>query len=329
MRSYDLFLSIGPACRPAWYLQYNNLRQIASPLDWQMAYSLDTVIQLFRTSFSTFFYNISEDVSKSGDKRWVIDKTNHIISIHDFDKKIPLEDRQQEFISQMYRRYVNLHNKLKASNTLMLICNREDNIKKLENFLLDFSGLYENLDITLMNIRNDCSMNDTDIFTEKYNISDKLTIIEHIFNDSIDCKTGEKYSWTGNRALWNSILRDYCIIDIKNAFNKLYEKLKGNNSVIYGAGMMCSVLINELSKYNITADGIAVTKAEENPSEYEGLPVSTIERYSYDDVILIAVRDRHTSSAIKNGLLSKGYNKVVEFDFTHGILPNVEDIRKV
>lgn len=332
METYDLFLSIGPACRPASYLSSNHLRQFASPLDWQMSYSLDTVIQLFKTSFSSFFCDISEDTRPGADNnRRVIDKTNNIISIHHFDKNIPLEDCQKEFISKMHRRYVNLHSKLKASSSLMLLCNRKADIKELENFLLDFSGLYENLHITLMNIRNDCTMNNTDIYTRKYNISDKLKIIEHIFNDSIDCKTGEKYSWRGNEALWNFILRDYCIPDskdIENTIKKLYERLQGNNIVIYGAGVMCSILITELSKYNIKAKGIAVSNAEENPSEYKGLPVSTIENYSSDDVILIAILNPHTSLAIKNSLLSKGYNKIVEFDFAGGIIPNVENIHK-
>lgn len=331
MESYDLFLSIGPACRPARYLLYNNLRQFASPLDWQMAYSLDTVIQLFKTSFSSFFCNISEDETKGGanNKRRVIDKTNNIISIHHFDKNIPLEDCQQEFISKMHQRFVFLHNTLKTSNTLMFVCNRKDDIKELENFLVDFSGLYKNLHITLMNIRDDCSMNNTDKYTNKYNLSDKLTIIEHIFNDSIDCKTGERYSWIGNAALWNSVLRDYYLADNKNTLEKLFEKLKGKKIVIYGAGVMCSVLINELSKYYINANGIAVTSVEENPSEYENLPVTTIDNFSCNDVILIAIKDQHTSFAIKNILLSKGYNKIVEFDFAHGVLPNIEDINKV
>lgn len=327
METYDLFLSMGSACRPARHLLNNNLRKFASPLDWQMQYSLDTVIQLFKTSFFSFFCNISEDAERSGTGKYrcVIDETNNITSIHHFSKNMSLEDCQQEFITKMHRRYVILHNTLKTSNTLMLVCNRKDDIKELENFLVNFSELYKNLNITLMNIRDDCSMNNTDKYTKKYNFSDKLTIVEHIFNDSINGKTGEKYSWIGNEVLWNSILRNYCLPDIKNAF----ERLKGKSIVIYGAGRMCSALINELSKYDIKANGIAVTCVEENPSEYENIPVTTIENFSYEDVILIAINDHHISLAIKKSLLSKGYNKVVEFDFTYGIIPNITDIKKI
>ena len=116
--------------------------------------------------------------------------------------------------------------------------------------------------------------------------------------------------------------------DIKNAYEKLFEKSKGKKIVIYGAGVMCSELINELSKYSIKANGIAVTCVEENLTEYENLPVTTIDNFSCDDIILIAIKDPHTSFAIKNTLLSKGYKKIVEFDFTHGLLPNIEDITK-
>lgn len=334
MESYDIFLSIGPACRPAWHLRAHNLRQFAAPLDWQDGYSLDTVIQLFKTSFSSFFRDITVDGEfVRGDEcnRRVIDTTNHIVSTHYFPQNIPIDDCQKEFIANMQRRYTNIDKKLKASDTLMLIGNRENDITELQDFLRGFSNLYPNLHITLVNMRDDSSMDDTSVHTKEYALSDKLTVIEHIFNDLSDSNKPEDRM--GNDEVWSSILGNYCLADstinanIKNAFEKLKEKLEGRNAVIYGAGLACLGLLRKLSEYDIQAKGIAVSNGRKRFSELKNLPISMIENYSCDDVILIAVRNRQSSYEIKNMLLSKGYNNIVAFD--HGTVPNIEDVQKI
>ena len=334
MESYDVFLSVGSdnvSCRPAGYLGYHNLRQYAAPLDWMQNYSLDTVIQLFQTSFSTFFANILEDGEYKGkheDNRQVIDVTNHIISKHHFNKNIPLEDSQKEFVAKMRRRYTILDNKLKTSDTLMLIGSRGDDRKELESFLFRFSGLYTNLRITLMNIRNDSGMDHTDVYSKKYELSEKLAIVEYFFNDS--SIPGEGYPWLGNDRIWNSILDNYCLTDnhaVENAFEKLKEKVAGRNAVLYGTGESGMELLHMLGRYGMKVKGFAVSDGRKKSSEYRGLPVSTIEGYSKDDVILIALRIQSESSAVRKTLLSKGYNNIVGLDY--GTVPNIEDIQQI
>jgi len=46
---YNIFISVGSACKPAYHLRASGLRYCASPLDWMMRYSLETVIHLFKT----------------------------------------------------------------------------------------------------------------------------------------------------------------------------------------------------------------------------------------------------------------------------------------
>ena len=263
--------------------------------------------------------------------RWVVDKTNNIISMHHFPTDISLEDSQRTFISTMRRRHALLHDTLKTSSSLMLVCNRTNSTAEFEQFLLDFSGLYKNLRITLMNIRNDNSMGTFDKRTNTHAISERLTILEHTFNDSVNRETGEKYSWVGNRTMWNAVLRDYCLADgnIHRRFERLSEKRKDRKLIIYGAGNMCSALKAQLDKYGIRADGIAVTKTEGNPLEHEHLPVSAIGTVPHDAVILMAIRNRSASSAIKKHLLSEGRTAVVDVDFTHGVIPNSGDIEKL
>lgn len=164
-----------------------------------------------------------------------------------------------------------------------------------------------------------------DIYTQKYYISDKLTIVEHTFNDSINHESGEKFTWIGNEPLWNYILAEYRLNNIYIRF----KRLMGKSLVIYGAGVMCSALINELNKYNIHVDGIAVTSVGNNPPMYKGIPVSVIDKYSTDSIILIAIKNQQISADIKGLLTSKGYNKIIEFDFIHGVIPKIEDICRI
>ena len=76
--SYDLFMSVGIDCRPAIQLKRAGLRKKSFPLDWQMRYSLDTVIHLFQTKFEDFFVDIEEDIEREGsnNNRWVVDTNN-------------------------------------------------------------------------------------------------------------------------------------------------------------------------------------------------------------------------------------------------------------
>ena len=98
MYYYDLYMSVGNACRPAYHLALNDLRNEAYPLDWQMEYSLDTVIHLFKTKFSDFFVDIEEAVEFEAACRQVKDVKNNIISIHHFPRNIELEKAQEEFV---------------------------------------------------------------------------------------------------------------------------------------------------------------------------------------------------------------------------------------
>jgi len=87
MHYYDVYISVGIACRPAYHLKLNNLRDEAYPLDWQMEYSLHTVIHLFKTKFVDFFVNLEEDDAGGDSKnRRIKDITNNIVSVHHFPR---------------------------------------------------------------------------------------------------------------------------------------------------------------------------------------------------------------------------------------------------
>ena len=67
--NFGVIFSIGSACKPAYQLKCNHLRPFAAPLDYQMEYSLRTVLHLFQTKFEDFFLNIEEDFGGGGSDR--------------------------------------------------------------------------------------------------------------------------------------------------------------------------------------------------------------------------------------------------------------------
>lgn len=85
MQTYDLFLPIGPDCRVALYLQRFGLRYCAFPLDWQLDYSLGTVLHLLQSGFKDFFREIEyKGIEEVSGKIRVLDKRNCITNIHHF-----------------------------------------------------------------------------------------------------------------------------------------------------------------------------------------------------------------------------------------------------
>lgn len=306
MYCYDLYISVGEACRPAYHLLQNDLRNEAYPLDWMRAYSLDTVIHLFKTEFTDFFINI-EDNNIEGDSknRCIKDITNNITSIHHFSRDIEVKKAQKEFLEKMNRRYKRLNDKLKKARRVVLICNRSDTIDKLQFFLMEFSFLYPHLEIKLINVLNNEKMDINTYMMKQYVLSDCLSIEEYSFNDSFNSVTKEKADWRGNIGIWKDILRNYV-----NSLNfEIIHKIQIENKglVIYGAGKRCLDLLDKLERYGIQIKGIAVTDVSANPKSIRQCEVNVIEKYDKDDMIVISLADRNEAEKIKCTLVSKEY----------------------
>lgn len=306
MYYYDIYISVGGACRPAHHLLVNDLRNEAYPLDWMMAYSLDTVIHLFKTKFVDFFVDIEEDnIGGDSKNRRIKDITNNIISIHHFLRDIEVEKAQKDFLQQMQKRFKRLDDKLEEAKSVVLICNRTDTIDQLSFFLKEFSALYPHLEIKLINIRNNEEMEVNSYNTKQYVLSDSLSIEEYHFNDTFNSITKEKADWRGNVGVWRDVLRNY-----GNPFVfENIQSIKNENKaiVIYGAGKRCLDLLDKFDRYSIQIKGIAVTDILNNPKSIRQYDVNVIEKYDKEDMIIISLADRNEAEKIKNTLISKGY----------------------
>jgi hypothetical protein len=206
---FDIILSVGDACRPAYYLKKHDLRFYANPLDWMMSYSLDTVIHLYKTKFNDFFVDFVEDKQKSLEYNchWYIDNKNNIISMHYKD----IESNNRMFRDKMVARFDKINNILLNANKICFISNRSESIDVYKSFLEKMSKIYFG-NMTYINIRNH---EDIDAISPTFNhykekMSDKLELIEYEFNDihpqGNDLKINDDV-WIGNYTFWDNIMK--------------------------------------------------------------------------------------------------------------------------
>lgn len=319
MNYYDLYLSIGPVCRPAYHLMINDLRNEAYPLDWQMEYSLDTIIHLFQTKFNDFFTDIEEsNPDWNGTHRKIKDTKNNIISIHHFSKDIELPKAHEEFLQKMSLRFQKLDEKLKKANKIVLIGNRNDTVKELQNFITEFSCLYPHLEIKLINIRNNRELSIDSYSKNHYVVNENLSIEEYCINDAFNITTQNRADWRGNVAMWGKILEKY---HSKYFNQKIVDKIKSTSHhlVIFGAGQRCWDLVYKFNKYNITIKGIAVTDSTNNPEFIGRYAVKPISEYDKNDFIVISLADRKEAEIVRNTLVSNGYRDLSFVDSTLAI----------
>lgn len=306
MNIYDLFLPIGPDCRCALYLQRIGLRYSAFPLDWQLDYSLSTVLHLFQNGFKDFFIEIeAKGIADVSGKLWVEDKLNHITNIHHFSSDDGLLYGQQKFLDIMRKRWNKLDGLLKNINDCCLVMSRKVSVDEMENFLLEFSLLYPCLTVNLVNMNFDDCMRPHDIDESIFIVKDNLMITEYNFNNKMDILTGKEYIWPGDNMAWENIL---CKYDLRSRFMFIKDNIANRNIVIFGAGKRCKELLKMLDIYNIS--GIAVTQNNENPKYVLGYPVYEIEHYAKESAVVVSMANKDDVCETVNILSKKGYHNL-------------------
>jgi len=300
-------------------LNVNDLRVESYPLDWQMLYSLDTVIHLFKTGFNDFFVEIEEDYGDAASNhRRIRDVANDITNIHHFSIDETIEKSQAMFLEKMKERFERLDEKLMKAEKLFFLCNRKESIEDLQDFVIEFSRIYSHLEVKLLNVRNDSSIS-SELYKNKiYKINDKLSVEECVFNDVFDSAMGEKFDWRGNIKVWRAILKDYFIQDKYESMQVF--KMKSASTVIYGAGKRAQSLIDKLEKYDARIKGIAVTDTSNNLRTIGQYWIKSIEEYDKTDDIIITLSDENEVRRIKIQCVRNGYVQLYCLDSNLNIL---------
>lgn len=203
--TYDLVLSVGPACRPAQQIKTAGLRLTAAPMDWMELYPLSAVTHIFATRFSDFFTDIAEECPPTGKNRRVIDRNNQITSIHHFPSDRSLEDGQTAMRKTMLRRYRRVHQWLRKAKRVCFVCNRPDDPESLCTFLSDFSALYPGTVFDMINIR-DREVETLSILRQNAGKGQLVEIsFRDIHPDGAEIAVNPQ-AWHGNTPMWQSVL---------------------------------------------------------------------------------------------------------------------------
>lgn len=201
---YDIIFSIGPACRPAYYLELSKIRTCAYPFDW-LGISLNTIIELFDADFKNFFESYHEQ-NKIIDNRYrnVIDD-NGIICAHHIPINEPLTSGVQSFKELMQKRFTRLKDNIVSSKHVCMLTNQSIDADSIIDFLKAFKKFYPNKEITLINIRDTYKAN----YFKKRLISKNLSFIEFGFKDinklGDNPKTNPMF-WIGNEEEWLKVM---------------------------------------------------------------------------------------------------------------------------
>lgn len=310
----DFFLSIGPNCRPAFNLRSNHLREFSSPLDWTGAYSLDTVLHLFREKFNDFFaeYEIDRENPKGAPgKLRVWDTKNHIRTIHHIPENMWLNSSYPQFIEKMNTRAARLEARLQSASSIILVSGRTESKDDLSTFLRSFSDIYPHLKIKLINMRNDEEMPYDDFRQEVIFDDGILSYVEYILNDT---EQGVEMA-AGNTFVWSKILSKYYTPGLDAIRNEWLQFRKNSEQVIiFGAGRRCVCILNWLSKIGMTIDGIAVSSMTDNPEEINRIKVRMYSSYSKDASIIVSIEEKERAKKIKSKLQNQGYKNITFVD---------------
>jgi hypothetical protein len=310
----DLILSIGPSCRPAINLRSNHLREFSSPLDWVGAYSLDTVLHLFRVKFNDFFteYEVDrENPQGAPGKLRVWDTKNHIRTIHHIPENMWLSSSYPQFKEKMNTRAARLEARLQSASSIILVSEYTESKDDMSAFLRSFSDIYPHLKIKLINMRNDEEM-PYDEFRQEVIFDDGiLSYVEYILNDT---EQGVEKA-AGNTFVWSKILSKYYTPALDAIRNEWLQFRKNSEQVIiFGAGRRCVYILNWLSRIGMTIDGIAVSSMTDNPEEINRIKVKMYSSYSKDASIIISIEDKARSKQIRSKLYKQGYKNITFVD---------------
>ena len=207
MDTFDLALSIGDSCKPAFYLKKSELRTFACPMDWLVC-GIKNQVKLYQNNFKNFFDNYYEDFNIKRDENYraIRDKKYDILCMHHISASMDLKTAVLKFKKTMIRRYERLNQKLLASKSILLVSNEKISILELKESLLDFSKKYLDKKIKLISVID----SDEKKLPELYKVNDNLIIERYYIDDKYDEKNGDpKYKWAGNSQKWMEIIDKY------------------------------------------------------------------------------------------------------------------------
>lgn len=204
INKYDLIFPIGPACRPAYYLELSKIRNCAYPFDW-LGINLETILKLFQEDFNNFFLEYEEQKEQIDERYRCLIDSNRIICAHHIPLNVSLKESIENFRKLMHKRFKRLKANIENSSNICMITNQDLSEKELIEFLNNFGELYKDKKIDLINVRNI----DKKEYQKEIEVNNNLRLIEFGFKDlnilGDNPQTNSKF-WLGNEEKWLKIM---------------------------------------------------------------------------------------------------------------------------
>lgn len=205
----DVVISLGPSCRPVFYIKKAKLRKEAFPFDWFSGFILDDFITLTENNFEKFFTDVIDNTENklkthSDIKhRQLAEKNSNINSFHHFPLELTAEEYYPEFIAKIRKRNKRMLERIKASKKILFITNRDEPFEHFVKFLKRMQERFPGKEFVFLNIRNSKNK-----YKRTIDISNSLKIIELGFEDIHEDGSDNNNPnwWMGNRQEWKAIV---------------------------------------------------------------------------------------------------------------------------
>lgn len=304
IKHIDFMISIGLDCRTAINILSNGLRYFSSPLDFVEVSTIEAVLHLFESKFESFFSNYKIDYSKKTTTGcyWIDDLTNGIYTIHFIRKGRPILESYRKFKELMNLRAKRLDDLLKNAKSIVIVSERNESVDELTWFLKEFSKIYTNLSIDLINMRNDTKMSFDEIREQEVFNDGKLSYKEYFFNDTRHCLVVPE----GNIEMWSKILLQYendNLIHIKKEWQAIKEN--NNHMLLYGTDRKVERIANWLLNVGVNIDAV-INKIDDIKVDTDSCIVLCIDEKK--------ATEKNDASNIKSILSDKGYKNVLTCD---------------
>ena len=214
----DFVISAGAACRPAYYTRLLGMRKFSSPCDWMMSYSLADFLDVLRSEARNMFKNAYIDHKC----RWVVDKDNGMISMHDFSCDHALDEQLPAFYEMVQRRARKTLSEIQKSKRVGIVMNRNISSGDLVEFAEKLSAIFPHCHFCIVNMKD--SPNESSVVMNQPKRSNYFSVYEVTFNDGHpngrDKATNPSF-WLGNTDVWMNALPQ--IFSVKDSY---YRKVK-------------------------------------------------------------------------------------------------------
>lgn len=294
-KNYDVIVSLGSGCQPAYQLNKNSLRSFAGPFDWFVSGSLPNIGRLFKNKLNGFFeYGNIVELQLHDNFRVVKDTYYDCISYHDF----PLSDNidsitlksYQKFKEKLDRRLNNLTKKINdGQNILFVRENGEyDDVLGVQQSLREFA--HKEFDILVINH----PQSNSDVVEEDWEIGGVCAVkVPHVDR------------WEGHDTSWKYILS---FIDINIYMNTTFRKAKEDifvqdQEVFFGKGYY-SVERHPLPRRWVDQRSELFIKSHSNIKKEFKIGISSFHKKRQCSIIL-------NGNEILNRMIDQGYEQVL------------------